>query len=130
MSDAAKSKVKQKWAIEKPKLDNARHLRGIFFIELDDEECKHTMINARRKLEIPMPAAMPCKTPVFAPGKPAAILGNTRPNFACIVDADESLRIPLEGVPHRSHEDHISAKGINSVRRYNLVHRFFQCLKH
>ena len=60
MSDAAKSKAKQKWAIEKPKLDNARQLRGIFFIEPDDEEFKHTMKNARRKLEIPMPAAMPC----------------------------------------------------------------------
>ena len=35
MSDAAKSKAKQKWAIEKPKLDNARQLRGIFFIEPD-----------------------------------------------------------------------------------------------
>ena len=30
MSDAAKRKAKQKWAIEKPKLDNARQLRGIF----------------------------------------------------------------------------------------------------
>ena len=28
MSDAAKSKAKQKWAIKKPKLDNARQLRG------------------------------------------------------------------------------------------------------
>ena len=33
MSDAAKSKATQKWAIEEPKLDNARRLRGIFFIE-------------------------------------------------------------------------------------------------
>ena len=31
MSDAAKKKAKQRWAIEKPKLDNARQLRGIFF---------------------------------------------------------------------------------------------------
>ena len=60
MSDAAKSNAKQKWAIEKPKLDNARQLRGIFFIEPDDEEFKHIMKNDRRKLEIPMPAAMPC----------------------------------------------------------------------
>ena len=28
MSDAAKRKAKQKWAIEKPKLDNARQLRS------------------------------------------------------------------------------------------------------
>ena len=43
MSDAAKRKAKQKWAIEKPKLDNARQLRGIFFMEPNDEEFKHTM---------------------------------------------------------------------------------------
>ena len=59
MSDAAKSKAKQKWAIEKPKLDNARRLRCIFFIEPDDEEFRHTLKNARRKLEIPLPAALP-----------------------------------------------------------------------
>ena len=37
MSDAAKRKEKQKWVIEKPKLDNSRQLHGIFFIEPDDE---------------------------------------------------------------------------------------------
>ena len=80
MSDAAKSKAKQKWAIEKPKLDNARQLCGIFFIEPDDEGFKHTMMNARGELEIPVPAAMPCNTPVHA-GKLAAILGSTRRNM-------------------------------------------------
>ena len=59
MSDASKRKEKQKWAFEKPKLDKARRLRCIFFIELDDEKYKDIMKNARRKLEIPMPAAMP-----------------------------------------------------------------------
>ena len=56
-----REKVKQskKRAIQKPKLDNARRLRGIFFTEPNDEEFKHTMKNARRKLEIPMPAAIP-----------------------------------------------------------------------
>ena len=53
MSDAAKCKDKQKWAFEKPKLDDARSLRGIFFIELDDEEFKRIMKNVRRKLENP-----------------------------------------------------------------------------
>ena len=32
MSDAFKRKEKQKWAIEKPKLDNARRLRGIYLL--------------------------------------------------------------------------------------------------
>ena len=51
-------KATRNWIIEKPKLDNARQLRGIFFIEPDDEEFKHTMKNVRRKLEIPMSAVM------------------------------------------------------------------------
>ena len=55
LSDAAKKKAKQRWAIEKPKLDNARQLREIFFIEANDEEFKLTMKAARRKLEVPMP---------------------------------------------------------------------------
>ena len=69
MSDASKRKAKQKWAIEKPKLDNARKLRGIFFIEPEDEDFKNIMKNARRKLEIPIPAAMPCKTPINSGGR-------------------------------------------------------------
>ena len=110
MSDAAKRKAKQKWIIEKPKLDNARQLRGIFFIEPDDEEFRHTMRNARRKLEIPMPAAMPCKTPVNCRGKTCRFVGKNKTEFACIVDADESVRIRLEGVPQRYHVDLIAVK--------------------
>ena len=34
------------------------------------------------------------------------------------------MRIRLDGVPHRYHEDHIAAKGINSLGQYNLVHKF------
>ena len=119
-----KSKAKQKWAIEKPKLDNVRQLRGIFFIETNDEEFKHTMKNARRKLEIPKPAAMPCKTPVNCRGETCRNFGKHKTKHACIVDADESMRIRLEGLSHKYHEDHISAKGINSLSHCNLVQKF------
>ena len=34
------------------------------------------------------------------------------------------MRIRLEGLPQRYHEDHIAAKGINSLSHYNLVHKF------
>ena len=124
MSDAARSKAKQKWAIEKPKLENARQVRGIFFIEPEDEESKHTMKNGRRKLEIPMPAAMPCTTPVNCRGETCRSIGKHKSKYACIVNANESMRIRLAGVPHRYHEDHISAKGINSLSHDNLVHKF------
>ena len=124
MSDASKRKAKQKWIIEKPKLDNARRLRGIFFIQPDDEEFKHTMKNARRKLEIPMPAAMSCKTPINGCGETCRNIGKHQTKYACIVEADEPMRIRLEGRPKRYHEDHIAAKGINSLSHFNLVHKF------
>ena len=46
---------------KKPKLDNARKMRGIYFIDHDDQEYKETLINARRKLDVPKDAARPCK---------------------------------------------------------------------
>ena len=51
-SDATKKKPQQRWALEKPKIDNARQLRGIFFIEPNDEEFKLTMNATGRKLEV------------------------------------------------------------------------------
>ena len=58
----AQLREKQKWPIEKPKLDNARRLRGIYFIDPEDMEFKEIIQNARRKLETPMAPAVPCKT--------------------------------------------------------------------
>ena len=34
----------------------------LFFVDPEDKEFKDIMKKARRKLEIPMPAAMPCET--------------------------------------------------------------------
>ena len=65
-----------------------------------------------------MPAAMYCKT-----RKPTAIWEN-KAKYACIVEADESMRFRMEGAPHRYREDHIAGKGMNSLSRYNLVHKF------
>ena len=57
----AKLKKKQKWSHEKLHLDNARKLRGIYFIDPEDTEFKETIKNARKKMEIPVAPAMPCK---------------------------------------------------------------------
>ena len=78
MSEAAQRKEKQKWAIEKPKLDNARRLHCIFFSDPADAEFKETIKNALRKLEVPMPAAMTCKTT----GKPVALLVLAKTKYA------------------------------------------------
>ena len=54
-------KEKQKWSHEKLHLDNARKLRGIYFIDPEGKEFKETIKNARKKLETPVAPAMPCK---------------------------------------------------------------------
>ena len=90
MSDAARRKAKQKSAVEKPKLDNARKSRGIYFIDLDAEDFKRIMTNAPRKLEIPMPAAMPCRLQLH---KHCGTVGQHKTKYACVVEADESMRI-------------------------------------
>ena len=61
MGKHAKLKEKQKWADEKIHLDNARKLRGIWFIDYEDTEFKETIKNARKKLETSVAPAMPCK---------------------------------------------------------------------
>ena len=57
----SKLKERQKWSHEKPKLDNARKLRGIYFIDPEDKEFKETIKNARKKLEKSVARTMPCK---------------------------------------------------------------------
>ena len=51
MGKHAKLKEKQKWSEERIHLENARKLRGIYFIDPEDTEFKETIKNARKKLE-------------------------------------------------------------------------------
>ena len=122
MSEASKRKEKQKWAIEKPKLDNANKLRGIYFVDPVDEELKETIHHARRNLQVPMPAATPCKTRGREYKETCSVPGTCKTKYACIAEADESTRKRKEGTPHEDHEDHIAGKRINSLNHYNLVH--------
>ena len=61
MGKHAKLKEKQKWSEERLHLENARKLRGIYFIDLEDKEYKETIKNARKKLETSVAPAVPCK---------------------------------------------------------------------
>ena len=61
MGKAAQKREKQEWANEKEKLDDARRLRGIYFIDPEDGAYKETIKNARKKLEVSVGAAVPFK---------------------------------------------------------------------
>ena len=41
-----------------------------------------------------------------------------------LFDADESTRPRVEGAVHESHQDNITAEGMNSMTHYSLVHKF------
>ena len=93
----AKLREKQKWAIKKPKLDNARRLRGIYFIDPEDKEFKETIQNARKKLETPMAPAMPCKTSMKSKhGETRSKTSHFKFKLACILEASESTRMRME----------------------------------
>ena len=107
MEKYAKLKEKHKWSEEKIHLDNARKLRGIYFIDPEDTEFKETIKNARKKLEASVAPAMPCKTMKNC-GSGASNKLQTK--LACILEADESARMRMgNSIPHH-HEDHIARK--------------------
>ena len=122
MGKHAKLKEKQKWFEEKLHLENARKLRGIYFIDPEDKEFKETIKNARKKLETSVAPAMPCKIMkncgrVVYPTK-------FKQKLACILEANESTRMRMGNSIPSIHEDHIAGKGENSLQHYNLVHKF------
>ena len=125
MGRNAKLKEKQRWSIEKPKLDNARKLRGIYFIGPEDKEFKETMRNARKKLETPMAPAMPCKTSKKSKkGEIRSKTNDFKSKFACILEASESTGMRMEESLPNHREDHIAGRGGSSLQHYNLVHKF------
>ena len=71
-----------------------------------------------------MPAAMPCQTPVNSGRETHRNIGNGKTKYAWVVDADESTRPRPEGAGHKPHQDHNTAKGMNSMNHYSLAHKF------
>ena len=121
----AKLKERQKWSHEKPKLDNARKLRGIYFIDPEDKEFKETIKNDRKKLETPMSLAVLCKTSRKC--KHGATRGKTneiKSKLARTLEVSEFTRLRVEESPPSYHEDHIAGMGDNSLQHYKLVHKF------
>ena len=117
----AQNREKQGWEKEKPKLDNTWGLRGIYFIDHDDQDNKETLENARRKVERPMVLAMPCElkganniTKVFAHSE-IACEKTPKTICGCILESHESTRQRLESSQPKNHEDHIASKRFLSM---------------
>ena len=100
--------------------ENARKLRGIYFIDPEDKEFKETIKNARKKLETSVAPAMPCKIMKNC-GSGGSDKNKTK--LACILEANESTRMRMGNSIPPNHEDHIAGKGENSLQQKNLVHK-------
>ena len=59
IAKAAKKQELQEWAVEKPKFDSARKLRGLYFDPEDEEEYQETILKTRKTHEALFEAAMP-----------------------------------------------------------------------
>ena len=113
----AQLKERQKWSHEKPKLDNARKLRGIYFIDPEDKELKETIKIARKKLETPMAPAVPCK--ISKNSQLGATRGKSneiKSKLKGILEDSESTRLRIGESLSNHHEDHIAGKGDNSLQ--------------
>ena len=121
MGKNAKLKEKQKWSEEKIHVENARRLRGTYFIDPEDKEFKETIKNARKKLETSVAPAMPCK---IMKNCGSGASNNIKTKLACILEGDESTRMRMgNSMPHY-HEDHIAGEGENSLQNKHSVHKF------
>ena len=125
---AAQSREKLERKNEKSKLDNARRLRRIYFMDPDDQDHKETLKHARRKLERLMAAAMPCKE--------KARTGNTKVAAEVIASRNVPETIWKSGIPwnhkttsgtfptYKTRRSHCSEKVFTSMTHYNMVHKF------
>ena len=120
MGKQAKLKEKQKWSEGKLHLENARKLRGIYFIDPEDTEFKESSRTRVRSWKHQSLLLCSCKIKKNC-GNDATNKIHTK--LACILEADESTRMRMgNSIPH-NHEDHIAGKGENSLQHYNLVHK-------
>ena len=101
MGKNAKLKEKQKWSEEKLRLENARKLRGIYFIDPEDTEFKETIKNARKKLETSVAPAMPCK---IMKNCGNGVSDKNKTKLACILEANESTIMRMGNSIPSNHE--------------------------
>ena len=118
------------WRAEARKCSKSE--RNFFFIDRAAGKHEEAIKNARKKLEIPKEAAMPCKLRTKQrPNKSRETDDETKScntiqqtKHACIVEAHQSTRKLLESTLPRDHEDPIAEEWFNSTSHYNLVRRF------
>ena len=104
------------------KTENARRLRSIHFIDLEDQDYKETIKKVRRKLEVPMDAAMLCKKRAENTSSLRETVARfqaskkvPKTKYNCTVEYHESTRQRLEPSLPKLREHYIAGKGANPM---------------
>ena len=121
MGKHAKLKEKQKWSNEKIHLENARKLRGIYFIDPRIRNSKKPSRTRVRSWKHQWLLLCPVK---LRKNCGSGASNKIQTKLACILEANESTRMRMGNSIPQNHEDHIAGKGENSLQHYNLVHKF------
>ena len=116
MSQKSYHKEQQYWATEKPKLDNARELRGSCSVDPEDMAHKETV----QMCEISWNLffwILQCRANCERPQghHPQRRLGTHRRNVAMSIGKEKSFL--------QKQEDHIAEKGYNPLSHYKVVHK-------
>ena len=120
--------------MEKPKLDNARKLRGIFFFDPDYEEYEE--ITEERKKNWKLQKRRPCLVRLGSESAQGChgklSIGsadiNSKTKYACVVEAHVATK-RLESTVPRNHVDHIVDKEFNPINHFMLVQKFIHYLE-
>ena len=123
MSDAAISKAKQV-GYRKTEARQCPTVERYLLHQSDGCRVQANHWKRAEKLEVPMPASMPCRTRREKYGENCSSSGTRKTKYACIVEADESARKRMERTQHKDHADHTAVNGISSSNHYDLVHNF------
>ena len=126
LGKAAQNREKQEWTKEKPQLNNARRLRGIYLVDLDDEDKDNlqNMLGRHRKdvwhqpsfVKTPKVITQVCANSEIASEKKSKTV------YESVVESNESTRQRTGSVQSKSHEDHTAGKGFISMS-HTLVHK-------
>ena len=114
----SEKKAKQRWT------KNARQLRGIFFIEPNDEEFKLAIRAARRKLEVPMPAAMPCKITIKGSGETHRNIANRKTKNRLCFRCQRMHETKARRSWTLASSNHIYCKRVKFYIHFSLVPKF------
>ena len=123
MSDAAQRREKQKWAIEKPRLDNARKLGGIYFIDPTDAEFKETIKKALKSWNFRCQHLCLARSGEASTERPVALLAFARQDMHASWKP-ANLRESVWKELYIEVMKIIVQEQMNSLNHCNLVHRF------